>query len=809
MNNHGRKAATAGLQQVRPCRGRSRTSILATTVLAALAAVSAVHADESFPQQFRAFLRHHCATCHSGDAPEGGLNVETFSTNLADAEVRRRWVLLHDRVAAGEMPPKSDDQPPAAEKSKFLRSLAAQLTRADLATREVVLRRLNRNEYENTVRDLFGIHIDLHNVLPDDTPEQGFDTIGSGLSLSTEQMLLYIEAADLVLDEVFGPPTPPRRIDNTWNFTELRSRTTADRIVKDGVILFSGAKSLPMYGASVRDPGLYRLRLQVKAVQSEQPVVMRVDGGVTGRIPSHVAGFFEVPPGELTTIEFTDRAVESSDTFAFALVGGFPWWSVNADDYAGAGLFIGDVTIEGPLEEWPRESRTKLMATSTRSDSSGKPAEAEPLQTIHASLRQVLPRAFRRPTSEKQLQPWLALARQALDDGQSLEQALRRALKGILCAPEFLYLEEPLASNDPAHIDDHALAARLSFFLWSSLPDAELHDLATRGELHKPDVLHTQVERMLQDGKSQRFVRNFTDQWLKLRDIDFTVPNDRLYPEYNQLLRQSMLEESRGFFRENLEHDHSVQNFLDSDFAMLNRPLAEFYGIPGVKGLAVHRVELPDDSLRGGVLTQAAVLKVSADGTRTSPVLRGAWILKNLYGAPPQPPPPSVTAIEPDIRGALTIREQLKKHRSHESCNRCHSRIDPPGFALESFDVIGGQRDWYRTAQGGSYVKKPLHPQAPRHSVRYRHGPDVDASGTLPDGRRFSGIREYRKLLLEDETAMPNALARLLMTYSLGRHLGFSDRPETDRIVATAGKKNYGLRTLIHEVTQSPTFRKP
>ena len=346
-------------------------------------------------------------------------------------------------------------------------------------------------------------------------------------------------------------------------------------------------------------------------------------------------------------------------------------------------------------------------------------------------------------------------------------------------------------------------------FCGSSLPDEELHTSGIRSELHEPDALSAQVERMLADPKSNRFVDNFTDQWLKLRDIDFTVPDRRLYPEYNQLLRQSTLDETHAFFRELLHHNHSVQNFVDSEFAMLNQPLAEFYGIDGVSGLQMRRVELPVDSLRGGVLTQASILKVSADGTRTSPVLRGAWVLEHLFGNPSPPPPPTVAAIESDIRGATTIREQLARHRDHETCNRCHHRIDPPGFALESFDVIGGQRDWYRTAQGGDYVRKPLHPEAPDHNVRYRRGPDVNSSGEIPDGRSFSGIREYKDLLLEDETAMARALTRQLLMYSLGRNLGYSDRPEIERIVARVKDQDFGLRSIIHEIVQSPTFRKP
>lgn len=760
--------------------------------------------------QLRPFLERHCIDCHSGETPEGNLNLETISVDLSNAELRRRWIYLYDRVANGGMPPKGEPRPDEDSKATFLRSLGDLLTQADLAGREVVLRRLNRNEYQNTVRDLFGIYVDLESELPDDSAEQGFDTIGSELSFSAEQMVTYIKAADLVLDQVFGPPTAPKRIDKTVNMKDLQSSKTADRVLPDGVVLFSGAKHLATYGASVRGPALYRLRMQVKAVQTDRPVVMQVDGGVTGSIPAHVAGFFQVPPGKVTTIELTDRAVESSDTFSIGLVGGYPWWKVNSDEYKGPGLFIGDIQVEGPLEEWPRPSRTKLLGDID-------PAHGT-LEDIRRILLRILPRAFRRATVEAEAKPYVALAKQALDEGLSFEKALRRGLKGMLCAPEFLFMEESLnrlaetsaggsGPNAIKRIDDFALATRLSYFLWSSLPDDGLLSLAGRGELHKPSVLKSQVERMLDDAKSDRFVDNFTGQWLRLRDIDFTVPDQSLYPEYNQLLRQSMLDETHAFFREILDHDLSVRNFIDSDFVTINQPLADFYGISDVKGLEVRRVELPQDSVRGGVLTQASVLKVSADGTRTSPVLRGVWILKYFYGTPSPPPPATVKAIEPDIRGATTIRQQLAKHRAHENCNRCHRKIDPPGFALESFDVIGARRVWYRTRQGGKYFKKPRHPQAPNANVLYRRGPDVDPSGTMPDGRTFAGIREYKRLLLEDDTAMARSLTRLLLTYCLGRQLGFSDRPEVDRIVANVKAKGYGLRLLIHEIVQSETFR--
>ncbi|NQV24057.1 MAG: DUF1592 domain-containing protein [Rhodopirellula sp.] len=759
-------------------------------------------ADTPLDTDLAAFLQQHCSACHTGESAKGNLDLESYSSDFPDAEIRRRWVFLLDRVADGEMPPESADQPDASSRTKFVTQLGNLLHRADLADREVILRRLNRNEYTNTVSDMFGIHVDVSRVLTDDSTENGFDNTGSTLSVSAEQLTQYVDAADQVLDQVFGPSRKPRTLDRTVNFATLsRGADSSERKLSDGVVLYSGAKFLPLYDASVPEPGLYKVRMQIRAEQSESPVVMHVKGGNTGQIAAHSVGFFEAPPGKITTVAFTDRAVERSDCFAIGLVGGYPYWKVEPDKYEGPGLFIGDISIEGPVDEWT-ESRLRLFG------------EIDPavgtISDIHVILLKTLRRGFRRAVDEDEVAPYVVLAKQELEQGKSFEQALRVGLKGVLCAPEFLYLEESLddAADKPT-VNDDALASRLSYFLWSSLPDDELLTLAERGELKRPDVLRAQLDRMLVDPRSQRFVDNFTGQWLRVRDIDFTVPDGRLYPEYNELLRASMIDETRAFFREILAHNLSVQNFIDSDFVMINQPLAEFYGIDNVKGLNIRRVARPEGSVRGGVLTQASVLKVSADGTRTSPVLRGAWILNHLFGTPSPPPPPSAAAVEPDVRGASTIRDELAKHRSDQSCNRCHRKIDPPGFALESFDVLGAQRDWYRTfGQGGKYVKRQLHPFAPT-TVRYQQGSDVDPSGVMPDGRKFADVREYKRLLRDDETAMARSLTRLLLSYSLGRQVEFSDRPEVERILTRVKADNYGLRSIIDEIVMSETFRSP
>ena len=318
-----------------------------------------------------------------------------------------------------------------------------------------------------------------------------------------------------------------------------------------------------------------------------------------------------------------------------------------------------------------------------------------PKEDIERIVGDFVARAFRRPVGDELVQPFVDLALARLDAGNSFEESVRAGVTAVLCSPHFLLL------NKEPEVDNFALASRLSYFLWSSMPDEELLSLASEGKLSDPVVRKAQVARMLGDPRIDRFVENFTGQWLDLRDIEFTTPDAKLYPEFDELLLRSMLAETHGFFRHILNENLSVLNFVDSDFACLNQRLADHYYLPRLRGHEEFRiVNLPEDSIRGGVLAQGSVLKVTANGTSTSPVLRGLWVLENILGRPSLPPPPGVPAVEPDIRGATTIREQLAKHREDENCARCHARIDPPGFALEEFNAIGGVRDWYRTVGG-------------------------------------------------------------------------------------------------------------
>ncbi|MCI0433276.1 MAG: DUF1592 domain-containing protein, partial [Gemmatimonadetes bacterium] len=332
---------------------------------------------------------------------------------------------------------------------------------------------------------------------------------------------------------------------------------------------------------------------------------------------------------------------------------------------------------------------------------------------------------------------------------------IKATLQAALCAPHFLYLN----AGPAGPLDNFALASRLSYFLWSSMPDEELTRLAAKGQLRQPALLRAQMERLLQDPKAAAFNESFTGQWLDLRKITATSPDELLYPEWDDLIEWSCVQETRRFFDEVLKHDLSVTNFVQSDFAILNERLATHYNIPGVKGIEFRKVKLPPDSVRGGVLAQASVLKVTANGTTSSPVLRGVWMLERIIGKPVPPPPAGVPAVEPDIRGATTIREQLAKHRNDTSCAKCHAKIDPPGFALESFDVIGGWRDRYRaagdTSQERIEVVRPVTFDVPAFlrdpkkrgplKARVGLGPAVDASGQMPDGPAFADYRAFRR----------------------------------------------------------------
>jgi hypothetical protein len=368
-----------------------------------------------------------------------------------------------------------------------------------------------------------------------------------------------------------------------------------------------------------------------------------------------------------------------------------------------------------------------------------------------------------------------------------------------------VFIEEPTGDRtEPRPLTDYELASRLSYFLWSTMPDEELFQLAEAGKLKEPNTLREQVERLLNHQKAETFATNFVGQWLNLRDIDFTIPSHLAYPEYDDMLKASMVKEAELFFLELLKHNLSAMNFVASDFSMLNGRLAKHYGIEDVHGWEFQKVSLPPDSHRGGVLTMAGVLKVTANGTYTSPVTRGAFVLDRILGTPPSPPPENVDGLVPDTRGATTIREQLAKHRQDDSCASCHVEIDPPGFALESFDVIGGWRDRYRLA---SWARDAQEVVIDGQKMRYYHGKKVDAADVLATGEKFQNVDEFKQILLKDKDQIARALTERLLTYATGAAPKSNDQKAITQIVAEIKKRDYGFRSLIHAIVQSESFQ--
>jgi hypothetical protein len=447
----------------------------------------------------------------------------------------------------------------------------------------------------------------------------------------------------------------------------------------------------------------------------------------------------------------------------------------------GLGGYLPNFHVDIPVAE-----RTPPLE-SVRSD--------RPVDDARRLLEGFLPRAFRRDVAPDEIDPYLTLFESRLAARDCFEDAMRRVYVAVLTSPEFLFLPA-----EPAHVDGFALASRLSYWLWNGPPDEALLAAARDRSLLRPAVIEREVDRLLADRRSDRFIDDFVDQWLELRRVAETTPDPRLYPEYRFLLHEGVVAEPRSFVRELIRDDLPARALLQPGFAMLTQRLAEHYGIEGVHGVEVRRVSLPPGVARGGLLGQAAIHKLTANGTTTSPVTRGKWVTDRLLDEPPPPPPPGISAIDPDTRGTTTVREQLDRHRTDAACAACHARIDPPGFALEAFDPVGGLRQRYRSTGQGL-----VPPERDRVDwrVTYTLGPEVDASGTLADGRTFTGPDEFAAHAASNPERLAESFVAHLSRYATGADVGYADRAEIRRIVATARARDYGLKSLVHGLARS------
>jgi hypothetical protein len=782
-----------------------------------------------FRPGIESFLAKHCYECHDDLTSEAGLDLTGLSPDLADAATQAKWIQIYDRIANGEMPPKDQSQPSEGEKRILRERLAPPLSAAHEATKGTILRRLNRQEYENTLNDLLGIRLNLAANLPEDGRSHEFDNVGGALGVSMMHMERYLTAAQRAIDEAIAkyPSAPePTTVTAGYAKTQGAEKFLGESwlLAPNDAVVFFLARSYPtgmLREASTKKRGFYRIRVTGYAYQSERPVTFAVGATSFERGSTRPTfGHAEFQPGEPQTVEMT-AWIESNYMIEITPEGLYdPEYQIKKlgiGKYPGPGLAIQSVELHGPIiESWPSAGHHLMFDGLDRVEiEPGNPGDKtkswyvpkyeiraeDTVAAVNPILERFASAAFRRPVGEPDIAPYLLLFQKELHGGASLETSLRTALAGMLCAPDFLYLRESAGM-----LSDHALANRLSYALNRSLPDDSLRTLADAGTLAKtPGSVRSEAERLLDGPHGDRFINDFTDAWLDLRNIEFTNPDEKLFPEFDPYLGFSMVQETRRTFREMIENNAPITDVVDADYAILNERLALHYGIDGVQGPDWQHISIPADSPRGGLLTQASILKVSANGTNTSPVVRGVWVNERILGKHPAPPPPGIAGVEPDIRGATTLRETLALHRNSESCQGCHSMIDPPGFALESFDPIGGWRDTFRSLGDGP---KPGQIFAGNKKVGYRLGQPVDASGELPDGRTFAGFEEYRALLAGDPATLAKAFVTKFLTFATGRELGFSDRPEINRIVTTTAASRYGMRELVLRAVESEIFRR-
>lgn len=816
------------------------------------------------------FVNQHCVECHTGPDAEAGFRLDTLRLDLSSESTFAHWSMVHRRIESAEMPPADAEQPDEEDRDAFLSELSGTLAQTELVRHQQFgrseLRRLSRSEYANSLRDILDLpHLELDEMLPPDSLAHGFQKSASALDFSHVMLSRYLEVADHALWQALARQVksrPPKVIraelksidgvtDTLQTLRVQLKQTTAIPLVGmerdttlevsrgnfakrepgfvrdpephfDGVATFMNSRSnhnIVVKPFKIEQSGYYKLRVHGWGLLNDHGKLLpsdRTEAVAFYAKSGRLLGRCELPPNEPTTSEITAWLNEgepieylaiSTDNELFNFP--HPKTGTKFETFKAYGIGLRWFEMEGPLvQSWPPESHRRLLGDLELAPTDGQPnglpyrvVSEQPMVDARRLLGRFLRIAYRRPQQPGDLKIPMQMVRKRLQRKEPFVDAMMAGYRAILTSPAFLLLQEK-----PGELDAWALASRLSFFLWNSPPDQLLRQAAESGKLLNDDELRRQTDRMLNHPKSARFVEHFLDYWIDLRNISLTEPDGNLYPEYNALLAESMVEETRAFFSEMLRGDLGASNLVDSDFLTINQRMAQLYGIAGVQGFDVRRVPIPEDSARGGLLTQGSLLKITANGTTTSPVVRGTFMMTRLLGDPPPPPPPSVPAIEPDISGATTIREQLAKHRSVKLCASCHQKIDPPGFALESFDVMGTLRTNYRALAEGREKRVDL--KSNGKPVVYKIGLEVDSAGELPDGSRFHDVNEFRSLLESRTPQIARNLLEQFIVCSTGAPVGFADRELVDSMMNSLAKKNYGARSMVHEVIQSDLFRK-
>lgn len=752
---------------------------------------------KAFRQTVRPFLVKHCFECHA-DKKRGGVRFDRFHDERSLANGVPTLEKTVDVLRQHAMPPKKRPRPKKDEIDPALKWLDAFIARQEqqtpAASRRTAMRRLNRVEYNNTVRDLLGVAFQPAEDFPPDVPGLGFDNNADTLTLSPLLLEKYLAAAEKVArTAVFGaaPMKPERTAHQPWFAADAfsKNKTVQCDYDESGMSLPSALHVVQQFAVD----GEYKLRCILRGVRptGSNPVELAfwIDGKkvhetkvavptkrVAGRAPGELNGLwaeFRTPlrAGKHWLAVSILRTYEGLPP---AYKGPKPAKTKAGISKATDAFFIMYLDVVGPYHQVQgpsKESRRKIFGGDRYEGS----RDAAGARTILAKLAR---RAYRRPPTDREIDELVRLVTMVQKDGDSFEEGLCLAIQRMLVSPHFLFRIESNAEGR----NQYELAARLSYFLWSSMPDEELLRCADEGKLSQSDVLQTQVRRMLKEDKANALVENFGGQWLRTRALESHLPDRAKFPAFTDYTRMSMKKETELFFRHILREDRSILDFLDANYTFLNQRLAEFYGISGVKGHEFRKVDLTD-TRRGGVLTQASVLTVSSYPNRTSPVLRGKWILETILNAPPPPPPPNVPNFDERAVGkSVSLRQQLEKHRANAACASCHARMDPLGFAFEHFDAIGRWRE-----QDGAFP--------------------IETSGTLPDGRSFKNHADLRALLKADAGAFTKCLTAKLLTYALGRGLERRDKETVKAIANRAAQEGHRISSLILGIVQSAPFQ--
>jgi mono/diheme cytochrome c family protein len=731
-------------------------------------------AEPTFTRDVLPFLKGHCFQCH-GDAAgknKADLALDKFDGDLSVQQDRKTWDNVLHMLRAGEMPPMERPRPPAAEIQSVTKAIEGVLAKLDCSkpnVGRVTVRRLNRAEYNNTIRDLLGVDFQPAADFPQDDVGYGFDNIGDVLSTTPLLFERYLAAAEAVLQKAIAVPETVEPKD--VRLQSLRVRGSAGEETNGGGVLYGAGEA---GNETFLDAGDYNILAEVYAKQvGDEKVKAAI---FVNRDKVQEFDVSSTNRNALQTIQTKVRVPAGTTRIGVGFLN--PYVAPDSTDEAPNRrlLFVRSIVADGPYNPPPPPAppaQQKLLAHREGLD---------PREAAREIIGRFSMRAFRRPVQPGEVERILRVYDLAEKEGERYEERLRLALCRVLISPHFLFrveVDPPEAkAGEPYQISELELASRLSYFLWSTMPDEELFDLALKGELRKN--LLPQIERMLKDPKSSALVQNFAGQWLTLRKLEQITPDPKLFPQFDDELRAAMRQETELFFADILREDRSVLHFLDADFTYVNARLARHYGIDGVAGPEFRKIKTP--ASRGGLLTQASILTLTSNPTRTAPVKRGKWILEQLLGTPPPPPPPDVPDLDEGKTLRGTLRQVMEQHRANVICASCHARMDPIGFAFENFDAIGGWRD-----KDGGFP--------------------IDASGELPDGQTFNGPGGLKTILKAKKELFARSLADKMLTYALGRGLEYYDKCALDRIVAALEKNNYRFSTLIVETVNSDPFQ--